>query len=130
PRVQALLVAGDRFYRLPGGTERPARRRGPLRRAATALRVEESGEFTPDHRRLWAEFMGRADRKEGRPLAPHVRELYARTPETLAEADGHLRLLNAWDREGRLAACLLLDYAPEKFTSYVLGAHSRAHYAP
>ena len=130
PRLHAHIVDRDRFYLLPAGTEPPARLRGPLRRAATALRVEESGEFTPDHRRLWAEFMGRADRKEGRPLAPHVRELYARTPETLAEADGHLRLLNAWDREGRLAACLLLDYAPEKFTSYVLGAHSRAHYAP
>ena len=130
PRLHAHIVDRDRFSLLPAGTDPPARLRGPLRRAATALRVEESGEFTPDHRRLWAEFMGRADRKEGRPLAPHVRELYARTPEALAEADGHLRLLNAWDREGRLAACLLLDYAPEKFTSYVLGAHSRAHYAP
>ncbi|MGE9984834.1 GNAT family N-acetyltransferase [Desulfovibrio sp. SGI.169] len=130
PRLHAHMVDSDRFYVLPAGVEPPARLRGPLRRAAAALRVEESGEFTPDHRRLWAEFMGRADRGEGSPLAPHVRELYARTPEALAGAGGHLRLLNAWDGEGRLAACLLLDYAPKKFTSYVLGAHSRAHYAP
>ena len=130
PRLHAHIVDRDRYYLLSARAEPPARLRGVLRRAAAALRVEEGREFTPAHRRLWAEFMGRADRKEARPLAPHVRELYARTPEALAEADGALCLLNAWDQEGRLAACLLLDDAPEKFCSYVLGAHSRAQYTP
>lgn len=130
PRLHPHIVDRDRYYLLSARTEPPARLRGVLRRAAAALRVEEGREFTPAHRRLWAEFMGRADRKEARPLAPHVRELYARTPEALAEADGALCLLNAWDQDGRLAACLLLDDAPEKFCSYVLGAHSRAQYTP
>lgn len=130
PRLHPHIVDRDRYYLLSARAEPPARLRGVLRRAAAALRVEEGREFTPAHRRLWAEFMGRADRKEARPLAPHVRELYARTPEALAEADGALCLLNAWDQDGRLAACLLLDDAPEKFCSYVLGAHSRAQYTP
>lgn len=124
PRLHSRIMDRDRFYLLPATARIPSGLRGPLRRAAAALRVEESTEFTPAHRRLWAEFLGRVD------LAPHVRELYARTPEALALCRGGLRLLNAWDDEGRLAASLLLDYGPEKFLSYILGAHSRNHYTP
>jgi uncharacterized protein YbaP (TraB family) len=89
-------------------------------RAAETLTVEEGITFAPAHRRLWAEFMGRA------ALPPNVRELYARTESVLQRAPG-LSLLNAWDRNGHLAACLLLDAAPRRFTSYLLGAHSRDH---
>lgn len=130
-RLHNAIVDRDRYYVLSAKAEIPVRLRGPLRKARQVLRVEEDCVFTPVHRRLWAEFMGRADRGEF-SLAPHVRELYARTPEALSEAaeDGSLRLLNAWDSEGRLAACLLLDYAPANFVSYILGAHSRAHYVP
>ncbi|NTV43815.1 MAG: TraB/GumN family protein [Syntrophobacteraceae bacterium] len=39
-----------------------------------------------------------------------------------------MTLLNAWDPEGNLAACLLLDLAPHRFLTYLLGAHSRTHY--
>ena len=85
--------------------------------------MEEGIDFTPAHRRLWAEFMGRA------ALPPKVRELYARTESVLQRAPG-LSLLNAWDRDGHLAACLLLDSAPRRFTSYLLGARSRDHFTP
>jgi uncharacterized protein YbaP (TraB family) len=88
-----------------------------------SLTVEEGTTFTPAHRRLWAEFMGRV------PLPANVRELFARTETVLRSAPG-LSLLNAWDRNGNLAACLLLDSAPRRFTSYLLGAHSRTHYTP
>jgi len=130
PRLQAHILDRDRFYVLSASARPPARLRGPLSRVEHVLRVEESTEFTPAHRRLWAEFLGRADRGEAAPLAPHVRELYARTPHALIEAGGELRLLNAWDSEGRLAACLMLDYAPKNFVAYILGAHSRTHYVP
>ena len=83
--------------------------------------MEEGITFTPAHRRLWAEFMGRV------ALPPNVRELYARTESVLQRSPG-LSLLNAWDRDGHLAACLLLDSAPRRFTSYLLGAHSRIHF--
>ncbi|MBO4300807.1 MAG: TraB/GumN family protein [Desulfovibrio sp.] len=39
-------------------------------------------------------------------------------------------MLNAWDSQGHLAACCVMDYAPESFCSYVIGAHSRCHYTP
>jgi uncharacterized protein YbaP (TraB family) len=113
----------DRYYILPTETPVPARLERLADRAAAKLRVEEGIDFTAAHRRLWAEFMGRV------ALPANVRELFARTEEVLAAAPG-LKLLNAWDPEGRLAACLLLDSAPRRFTSYLLGAHSRTHYSP
>jgi len=102
---------------VPGRLERLAER------AAASLTVEAGIAFTPAHRRLWAEFTGRV------ALPPNVRELYARTESVLQRVPG-LSLLNAWDREGNLAACLLLDAAPRRFTSYLLGAHSRTCYTP
>lgn len=130
PRLAAHALDRDRYYVLSARASVPRRLRGPLARAAQALRVSEGTEFTPGHRRLWAEFLGRVQRGEAGRMAPHVAALYARTPEALAAAGGGLRLLDARDAEGRLAACLLLDYAPARFTSYILGAHSRARYAP
>lgn len=130
PRLAPHVTDRDRYHVLPAAANPPQRLRGPLARAATQLRVTESAVFTPEHRRLWAEFLGRVQRGEAGNMAPHVAALYARTPEALTEADGSLRLLDARDGEGRLAACLLLDYAPENFVSYVLGAHSRSHAVP
>lgn len=129
-RLAPHIVDRDRYHVLPATATPPQRLRGPLTRAAARLRVTEGVTFTPEHRRLWAEFLGHVQRGEAGSMAPHVAALYARTPEALAEAGGSLRLLDARDGEGRLAACLLLDYAPENFVSYVLGAHSRAHAIP
>lgn len=129
-RLASHIVDRDRYHVLPATATPPQGLRGPLTRAAARLRVTEGVAFTPEHRRLWAEFLGRVQRGEAGSMAPHVAALYARTPEALAEAGDSLRLLDARDEEGRLAACLLLDYAPENFVSYVLGAHSRSHATP
>lgn len=61
-------------------------------------------------------------------LPPNVRGLFARTGAVL-DTPG-LRLLDAVDAEGNLAASLLLDDAPRRFCSYLIGAHSRTHYTP
>ena len=124
PRLQERLLDRDVFYTLPADAPVPPLLRGPVRKAASLLRVEESTEFTAEHRRLWAEFLGRV------PLKSNVRELFARTPAALAARTEGLRLLNAWDSEGHLAACMLMDYAPAEFSSYILGAHSRSYYTP
>lgn len=124
PRLAKNEVDVDQFYVLGAQAEPPARLRAPLARAAELLRVEEGQEFTPAHRRLWAEFMGRV------ALKSSVRALFVGTPKALEAAGTDLRLLNAWDAQGHLAACLLMDYAPESFCSYILGAHSRTHYTP
>jgi len=113
----------DRYLVLALDAAVPGRLERLAKRAAAVLKVEEGITFTPAHRRLWAEFMGRV------ALPPNVRELYARTETVLPQAPG-LSLLNAWDAQGNLAACLLLDAAPRRFTSYLLGAHSRIHFTP
>lgn len=113
----------DRYYLLALERSVPPRLERLAERAAATLSVEEGIAFTPAHRRLWTEFMDRT------ALPPNVRELYARTESVLQRAPG-LSLLNAWDRDGHLAACLLLDAAPQRFTSYLLGAHSRTRFTP
>ncbi len=124
PRLASSRTESDAYYTIPADTRPPASLNGPLRKAATLLRVDESREFTAAHRRLWAEFLQRAQ------LTPQARELFARTPLVLDAPETDLRLLNAWDNQGNLAASLLLDYAPENFTTYLIGAYSRAHYTP
>lgn len=124
PRLQPLCVERDVYYLLDADAPVPSRLRGPLRRAAEALRVEEGRTFTAEHRRLWAEFTGR------KALRPMTRQLFARTPAMLAAPGADVRLLDARDRQGRLAACLVLDFTPASFCSYIIGAHSRTHYTP
>ncbi|MDF1592944.1 MAG: TraB/GumN family protein [Desulfobacterales bacterium] len=113
----------DCYYILPADSGTPPRLERLAERASATLTVERSTQFGPAHRRLWAEFTAR------KPLPANVQELFARTEDVLAKVDG-LRLLNAWDPEGNLAACLLIDEAPVRFTTYLLGAHSRVHYTP
>ena len=113
----------DVYYILTCDSGIPPRLDRLAGRASAALTVERSTRFSPAHRRLWAEFTAR------KPLPVNIQELFARTEDVLAKVDG-LSLLNAWDSDGNLAACLLIDEAPVRFTTYLLGAHSRVHYTP
>jgi uncharacterized protein YbaP (TraB family) len=122
-RLKAHRSSRDHYYILALAAEIPERLERLAERAAANLAVEAGIEFTPAHRRLWAEFTGRV------ALPPNVRELFARTESVLQRAPG-LLLLNAWNRDGSLAACLLLDAAPRRVTSSLLGAHSRTSYTP
>jgi uncharacterized protein YbaP (TraB family) len=122
-RLGQYRVNQDRFYTLPADTPIPSRLDRLADRAADSLVFNTGTDFTAAHRRLWAEFTARVS------LPPNVRELYARTEAVLEQCPG-LLLLNAWDRQGRLAACLLVDTAPGDFVSYLLGAHSRGNYVP
>lgn len=135
-RLEAFVENRDEFYTLPCDSAVPPALRGPTAKAAKRLRVTEDRLFTAAHRRLWAEFLGRVS------MRSNVRELYARTEAVLAasrasEERSHgggrplldLRLLSAWEGE-HLAACLLLDYSPDDFCAYIIGAHSRSAYSP
>ena len=115
-------VDSDDFFILPASAAVPARLRRPLEYARACLRVDMTTHFSPQHRRLWSEFTARA------ALKTNVRELFARTEQVMGTPG--LALLNAWDEENRLAACLLLDFAPKPFVSYIIGAHSRSPYTP
>ncbi len=122
-RLQAYRIDQDKFYVLPAQTRIPSRLDRLADKAGEVLTFDTGREFTAAHRRLWAEFTRRV------ALKPNVRELYARTEDVLPQCSS-LLLLNAWDRQGRLAACLLIDTAPEDFVSYLLGAHSKEYYIP
>ena len=123
PRLAGNVLERDEFYTLPADAPVPPRLRSPVRKARERLRIDETREFGPQHRRLWAEFMGRA------VLRANVRELFARTPQMLAAEGADVRLLNAWDGD-RLVACLVLDYSTPAFVSYIVGARARSHPVP
>lgn len=145
-RLEPFADTRDRLYTLPAANAVPGPLQRPVALAASRLTVSEDRLFTAAHRMLWAEFLARAD------MRPQVRELYARTEAVLAasracfhgagvdvpggpavpegSASLDVRLLNAWDAEGNLAASLLLDYSPKDFLSYIIGAHSRKNYTP
>jgi uncharacterized protein YbaP (TraB family) len=122
-RLKACCQDQDNYYVLSADAKVPQRLERLAEKTAGLLRVEEGSAFTAGHRRLWAEFMGRA------ALPSNVRELFAKTEAVVQKAPG-LVLLNAWDPHGHLAACLLLDTAPRAFLTYLIGAHSRTHYTP
>jgi len=121
--LKAHELDSDVYYTLAADAPTPVKLRRPVRKARELLRVDETREFTAEHRRLWTEFMGR------RALPPRIRQLYAGTASAL-RGGADLRLLNAWDAEGQLAACLVLDYSLPHHVSYILGAHSKSHYVP
>lgn len=122
----ATILETDRYYVLSANAPVPRRLRNYVRQAETVLDVRANTEFTAAHRKLWAEFLERA----GIGMNERVAELYARTPQAMRKANGSLELLDAYDQAGNIVASLLLDYAPERFASYILGAHSRRHYVP
>lgn len=70
--------------------------------------------------------MGRVH-EPGRPAAQRARAV---RPHRGRAGYAGLRLLDAVDAEGNLAASLLLDDAPRRFCSYLIGAHSRTLYTP
>lgn len=124
--LSSKVIESDRFYVLSASAPIPKKLLNAVKKAASRLRIQETNRFTPAHRKLWREFLGR--RLSSMP--DRVRELYAATPQALLFPDGSLRLLDAYDAEGNLTASLLLDHAPANFSSYILGAHSDAHYIP
>lgn len=120
------VLETDRFYVLSASAPIPKKLVNPVKKAASLLRIEESPRFTPAHRKLWREFL--APRQAD--MSARVAELYASVPQALTYPGNRLRLLDAYDEAGNLAASLLLDHAPVNFSSYILGAHSATHYVP
>jgi uncharacterized protein YbaP (TraB family) len=116
-RLASRCLTRDHYFLRDTAAPVPERLVRAADRASACLRVDQAREFTGAHRRLWLEFISRIR------LPDNVRELFARTERVLALTPG-LSLLNAWDMQGRLAACMLLDEAPRGFTSYLIGARA------
>jgi len=122
-RLKPYCREQDDYYILTADAKVPQRLDRLADKTSRHLKVEEGKAFTAEHRRLWAEFVGRVT------LPPNVRELFAETEAVVQKAPG-LVLLNAWDLHGQLAASMLVDTAPRAFLTYLIGAHSRTHYTP
>lgn len=123
-RLAGHLTKQDAYYILPLERPLPGRLVNIVNKASQSLRIETGTTFTPQHRRLWGEFMGFAG------LPSNVQALYASVEELLSSPDCEISLLNAYNAEGFLTACLVVDTAQPGFDTYLLGAHSRQHPVP
>lgn len=123
PTLSSRVQERDYYYILHTNSTVHPRLLRLAGRASEVLRVEQGRVFTPAHQALWDEFVS------SRTLAQRVRSLYERTPYAVCAVQD-LILLNAWDEKNRLVACLLLDFGPDRFASYLIGAQSRQYYTP
>ncbi len=156
PELHHAIIERDMFYTLCPHAPIPARLRRHVDKAQGLvlpentvqesvghgrLHIEMGRIFTAEHRRLWTEFLAHAALPHTPTMSPLVRQLFLTVPTLFAykETDeapqpqgmqGDVRLLNAWNHEGRLVATLLLDFSPKTFCAYVLGAHSRTYPFP
>lgn len=113
----------DHYYVLSASAHVQPRLLRLAEKTAVGLRTGLSREFTAEHERLWEEFTGSRD------LPPRVQFMYEHTARVMA-ANEDLVLLDAREENGRLAASLLLDLAPRRFLSYMIGARSLHNATP
>ncbi len=121
---QKNIVDKDKYFNLSAHAQVPKKLERHLKKVKNLIHIEVSTTFTQAHRALWIEFLGRS------PMTARVRSLYANIPHALEEKKADLRLINAYDNEKNLVACMLMDFSLEKCVSYILGAHSRKNYIP
>ncbi len=141
----------DVYYTLSANASIPKKVQRAVEKAQNILHIEEDKIFTPKHHALWTEFLQQRTSSlplsaniehissaslpltqviSPAPMSSMVQRLFVATPTALAHPNTDIRMLNAYDAEGNLAAALLMDFAPQNFCSYLLGAHSRKHYTP
>lgn len=113
----------DHYFVLSTTSRVPTRLERQASKAEALLQVELNNVFTPGHRELWNEFLGRVS------LPPNVRELYVRTEQVVSKTPG-IFFINAYDLKGCLVASYLLDISPHRFTSYIIGARSLRNSLP
>jgi hypothetical protein len=104
-------------FEITGGVQRL------IRRAKRELSVERSCEMNEAHRGLSEEFA------RGRSLPQRIRVLLERLP-LFVEQSPDAVLLSAWNHARELVAFYVIDLAPERFSTYVMGCHSRKRHVP
>jgi hypothetical protein len=92
-----------------------------LRKAQQNLRVEFSAGMQEVHRELMHEFVART------VLSERVNRLLFKMPEFVACSET-ARVINAWDRENKLAAFYVVDLEAKQFSNYIIGCHSKKNY--
>lgn len=126
PQIKKNIVENDQYYVLSANAPIPAKLKNPINKASNNLIVRESKIFTAAHRRLWVEFL----ENRQSPMTDRVEELYLKIPSILNKPIENLIFLDACLPNGELAASVFLDFGPQNFISYIVGAHSRKNYVP
>ncbi|MBI3935629.1 MAG: hypothetical protein HY323_01515 [Betaproteobacteria bacterium] len=98
-------------------------RLGIVARASRTLAVETGREISAAHQELIGEFLERE-----RP-APRVRALFLSMAHYVPRSESAV-VLNAHDRQGRLAAFYVVELAAGNFATYMVGSHSKKRYVP
>ncbi len=114
----------DQYYRfdLDNTKVKPSLRR-LADKASRELTVERGHSISKEHEVLIAELLKREK------LPPRLRELYRAMPYYVAHSASAC-VLNARDKNGKLAAFFVIELGAKNFSTYVLGSHSKKHYAP
>ncbi|MEW6374494.1 MAG: hypothetical protein AB1502_01710 [Thermodesulfobacteriota bacterium] len=130
PEVPASLLDSckerqtDQYYRLdPDLTKPKPSLQRKAEKASKELTVERSHSISKEHEALIVELLKREK------LPPRVRELYRAMPDYIAHSSTAY-VLNAWDKKGKLCAFYVVELAAKRFTTYVLGTHSKKNYVP
>ncbi len=114
----------DQYYTLPLQTFAPAPAlKRSLSRAARDVTVERGARVGADHQEVITEFLGRE-----RP-GPRIERLFRSLAAYTAGSTSAL-VLTARRRSGEVAAFYVVDLDAERFATYVVGCHSKAHYVP
>jgi hypothetical protein len=92
-----------------------------LKKAGRNLSVECASEMGKPHQDLMQAFIQRV-----KPSA-RVEELFQKMPQYVG-SDNNAFVLNAWDRDAKLAAFYVFDLAAGQFANYIIGCYSREHY--
>ena len=114
----------DHYYTLsakPGNVKSALRR--TLNKARDLLAVEQSQQTGKAHQEISQEFIERTK--------PHarIRELVLKSLDYVPRSQKAF-VLNAWNKENKLSAFYVMDMSAERFSTYVIGCHSKKHYVP
>jgi hypothetical protein len=114
----------DRYYRFEIGQTKvkPSLQR-MVEKASKELRVERATSISKDHQKLIAEAL----KREKPP--PRIKELYRAMPDYVAHSSS-VCVLNALSQKGKLCAFYIVDLAAKKFSTYLIGTHSKKYYVP
>lgn len=130
PEIPASLMdsckerQSDQYYTLDIEQTKPSPSlQRAVEKASKELMVERDRFVTKEHEGLISELLKR------KVLPDRVRELYRAMPDYVGRSSSAW-MLNARDKAGRLCAFSVVELAAKDFSAYILGSHSKKHYAP
>ena len=94
-----------------------------VKKAQSQLNIQCGDRMQQDHHELTQEFIERVKPQ------PRVKKLLLKMPDYLSNTE-HSILLNAWNDDKKLVAYYVVDLAVKKFSTYVIGCHSKINYVP